>query len=398
MSKNGSGSRCTTTGPVLVVGTGLIGTSIALALRTCNIEVWLSDPSPTTVALAGDMGAGVPLAVVDSGGVEVGGREPALVVVAAPPDVTGEVVFDSLLRYPHAVVTDVASVKGAVVLDVVALADYRTETVEEKRALLSRYVGSHPMAGRARSGASHADGDLFYGRPWVIVPTDESSHEAVLAVRNLAVDLGAVPTELEPEEHDEAVALISHVPQLVSSLLAARLQEASDDALGLVGQGLRDTTRIAASDPGLWTNIIAGNTEPVVSVLKSLQQDLDSLLDRLQGPGATREMPIPPGGAGAIAQVIAAGNRGVERIPGKHGGAPRRWGYVEVLVPDEPGELGRLFTDLGLADINIEDLRLEHSSRQPVGLARLMVEPMRVNIAAEELEARGWRIASKEIR
>lgn len=395
MSHEVSPTRSSTKGPVLVIGTGLIGTSIALALRSLGVEVWLSDPSPTTVALAGDMGAGAPLQTVAHREAEVG---PSLVVVAAPPDVTGEVVTEALTRYPGATVTDVASVKDAVVRDVLDLTEQSLGDTEHRDALLSRYVGSHPMAGRARSGASHADGDLFYGRPWVIVPTPFSGNEAILAVRNLAVDLGAVPTRLEPKDHDEAVALISHVPQLVSSLLAARLQEASEDALGLVGQGLRDTTRIAASDPGLWTNIIAGNIGPVVSVLGALRDDLEGLLESLEAPGASRDLPIPPGGAGAIASVMSAGNRGVERIPGKHGGALRRWGYVEVLVPDKPGELGRLFSDLGQAKINIEDLVLEHSSRQPVGLARVMVEPMNVDLAEEELEARGWRIASKEIR
>lgn len=386
------GGRCSTTGPVVVVGTGLIGTSIALALRTHAVEVWLSDPSPTSVALARDMGGGEALTSVT--------EDPAgasLVVVAAPPDVTGKVVVEALRRYPNAVVTDVASVKDAVVTDVVTMARL-SENRDDLDQMLGRYVGSHPMAGRARSGASHADGDLFYGRPWVIVPTTHSEDRAILAVRNLAVDLGAVPTELEPKDHDEAVALVSHVPQLVSSLLAARLTQASDDALALAGQGLRDTTRIAASDPGLWTTIIAGNTGPVVSVLRRLGDDLTELLETLDGPGATEDLPVPPGGAGAIARVIASGNRGVERIPGKHGSTPRRWGYVEVLVPDKPGELGRLFTDLGDAQINIEDLVLEHSARQPVGLARVMVDPTKVEDAGRELEERGWRIASKEVR
>lgn len=385
MSVPAEAARASTVGPVLVEGAGLIGTSVALGLRSLGIEVWLSDPSPTSVALAADMGAGVPLSLASRD------TEPALVLVAAPPDVTGEVVVKALRTYPNAVVTDVASVKAAVVADVVA-------EVEGEGDLMSRYVGSHPMAGRARSGASHADGDLFYGRPWVIVPTPRSAGAAVLAVRNLAVDLGAVPTELEPTEHDEAVALVSHVPQLVSSLLAARLKEASPEALGLAGQGLRDTTRIAASDPGLWTRIIAGNTEPVVEVLTQLNADLNGLLERLTAAGTAPDMPVPPGGAGAIAGVITAGNQGVERIPGKHGSAPRRWGYVEVLVPDEPGELGRLFSDLGSANINIEDLALEHSARQPVGLARIMVDPARVEEAAEELEARGWRTAARGTR
>lgn len=386
-------SRCATKGPVLIVGTGLIGTSIALALRSHGVTVWLSDPSPTSLALATDMGGGVPLdEVADEDG------SLKMVVIAAPPDVTGGIIVDCLRRYPGAVVTDVASVKDAVVEDVAKLAVVDRTQGGTLEGELPRYVGSHPMAGRARSGASHADGDLFFGRPWVIVPTEFSSDSSILKVRNLAVDMGAVPSELAPREHDEAVALVSHVPQLVSSLLAARLVAAPVEALGLAGQGLRDTTRIAASDPGLWTAIIAGNAGPVVDILRSLQVDLDELVERLSEPGSSGNLPVARGAAGAIAKVIASGNRGVENIPGKHGDSPRRWAYLEVLVPDAAGELGRLFTELGAAGINIEDLTLEHSSRQPVGLARIMLDPARVDLAAEELETRGWRIASKGMR
>lgn len=378
-----------TVGPVLVIGTGLIGTSIALALRACGVAVQLWDPSPTSLALAADMGAGEKLAA-PPGRSTVGRPDPAIVVVAAPPDVSGGIVAECLRVFPYAIVTDVASVKEAVVMDL--------EATASDPAFLSRYVGSHPMAGRARSGASHADGDLFVGRPWVIVPTEYSSGDAILQVRNLAVDVGAVPMELGKAEHDRAVALVSHVPQLVSSLLAARLRGAPLDALGLAGQGLRDTTRIAASDPGLWTAIITGNAAPVGEILAQLRDDLEELLTGLQGSTVLETGTIAPGVAGSIAKVIAAGNQGVERIPGKHGDSPRRWGYVEVLVPDEPGELGRLFTELGDVGVNIEDLVLEHSAGQPVGLARIMIEPAMVDEAETELEARGWRIASKDVR
>lgn len=195
-----------TVGPVLVIGTGLIGTSIALALRACGVAVQLWDPSPTSLALAADMGAGEKLAA-PPGRSTVGRPDPAIVVVAAPPDVSGGIVAECLRVFPYAIVTDVASVKEAVVMDL--------EATASNPAFLSRYVGSHPMAGRARSGASHADGDLFVGRPWVIVPTEYSSGDAILQVRNLAVDVGAVPMELGKAEHDRAVALVSHVPQLV---------------------------------------------------------------------------------------------------------------------------------------------------------------------------------------
>ncbi len=391
-------SAAATEGPVLVVGTGLIGTSLALALRAKGVPVYLWDPSPTSLALAGDMGGGKRLPTDSSGRwFEWSGalKSPSIVVVAAPPDVSGSVIATCLKTFETAVVTDVASVKEAVLGD---LWDEHVKATDVGGLDLERFVGSHPMAGRARSGASHADGDLFIGRPWVIVPTEQSSDQTVLAVRNLAVDVGAVPLELGPEDHDQAVALVSHVPQLVSSLLAARLAGAPLEALGLAGQGLRDTTRIAASDPGLWTAIIAGNAHPVAEILKDLRDDLDALVTGLSGEALADGRAIAPGIAGAIATVIASGNRGVERIPGKHGEAPRRWGYVEVLVPDKPGELGRLFTDLGDIGVNLEDLVLEHSVGQPVALARVMIDPGRVDETGTELEARGWTVASKALR
>ena len=358
-------------GPVLIVGTGLIGTSIGLALRARNVEVWLRDPSPTSLALALDMGAG-----------ELPGEgEPRLVIVASPPDVAGAEVVAALRKYHSAYVTDVASVKHAVIVDVIA------GTEEVGSGLLSRYVGSHPMAGRSRSGASSAQADLFYGKPWVSVPTQWS-----------AGDLGSVLLTLSPEDHDQAVALVSHVPQITASLLAARLAEAPEEALALAGPGLRDTTRIASSDPDLWTRIIAGNSKAIADILAEMRDDLDVLIERLSDPETMPGMPVAPGTTAAINRAIAAGNRGVERIPGKHGGAPKRWSMIEVLIPDEPGELGRLFGDLGAENINIEDLTLEHSVSQPVGLARIMVAPDALDSAVVGLTDRGWRIAGRDQR
>lgn len=360
-----------TNGPVLVWGTGLIGTSIALALKADGIEVYLRDISPTSLSLAVDMGAGIPIA-------DVALAQPSLVVVAAPADVAAECVVEALKEYPQAIVTDVASVKSAV-----------EAGVEQSGATsdLPRYVGSHPMAGRSRSGASYAVADLFYGQPWVIVPTRFSDPAAVLAVRHLAVDLGAIPVEMGPADHDEAVAYVSHVPQLVSSLLAGRLLEATGTALELAGQGLRDTTRIAASDPRLWTAIVAGNAEPIARILDDFGDDLSVLVERLR-----RYSEGHPGAVGIISEVITAGNRGRSRIPGKHGGAQRRWAELEVLVPDQPGELGRLFTEVGAAGINIEDLALEHAAGRRFGIATLMVDPADQLTAVDELENRGWRV------
>ncbi len=368
-----SAPAVSTQGPVLVVGTGLLGTSLALALRAAGVEVQLSDTSPTSLALSRDMGAGQPRAV--------GMPEPALVVVATPPDVAGQVVVEALAVHPRAVVTDLASVKARVAQQVAA-----------SGADLSRYVGSHPMAGRERSGASAADADLFAGRPWVVV-AGQAGAGCELVVRNLAVDVGATPVRMGAQEHDAAVAAVSHVPQLLSSLLAARLEELPEPALGLAGQGLRDMTRIAASDPRLWAAIIVGNAGPVAQLLRAVRADLDELVVGISPRAGRQEAGVVPEGASwAVSDLMRRGNAGQGRVPGKHGGAPRRYAEVQVLVPDSPGELGRLFSDAGRAGVNIEDLVMEHSAGQSVGLARLCVVPSAAKGLEEFLGQQGWRL------
>ncbi|MDO5729694.1 MAG: prephenate dehydrogenase [Actinomycetaceae bacterium] len=373
IATNLDGRPLATTGPVLIIGSGLLGASAALALRAAGIDVFLDDISPTSLALARDLGAGEIYRETMA--------EPRLVIVAVPPDVTSTCVIRALRDFPSAIVTDVASVKSLVISEVLA-----------SGVDVSRYVSSHPMAGRERSGAAAADRDLFIGRPWVVIAHEQSSDLARLRVRELAVDMGASVVELDAQGHDTAVALVSHVPQLVASLVAARLADAPDEALALAGQGLRDTTRIAASDPRLWTSIVSGNCGPVVEVLRQFHGDLADLIAGLES-GAQHGFGAD-GSVGAINSVIEAGNEGVARIPGKHGGAPRRWAIVEVLVPDKPGELARLFSELGAIGINIEDLTLDHSAHQRVGSARLMVDPTRAREAEQELETRGWRIVS----
>jgi prephenate dehydrogenase len=347
-----------------------MGASVGLGLGGRGIEVTLEDPSPSAQAVAVQIGAGRPR--------QTGDRPPALVVVAVPPDVTAPVVAAQLHRFDQAVVTDLASVK-AIVLDELAQAG----------ADLARYVGSHPMAGREKSGPAAATADLFTSRPWVIAAAPATRPQAVLRVRELASDLGAHPAYLDPAAHDRAVALVSHVPQVLASLTAKRLTEAEPGALDLAGQGLRDMTRIAASDPRLWSAILAGNGPAVAAVLRGLREDLDRAI-------AALDLGAEPANLGRalveLADLIAAGNRGAEAIPGKHGGARRRFDKVTVMVPDKPGELGRLFQEMGRLGVNLEDLSLEHGARQLVGLAEISVPPGAGPGLAEDLERQGWRI------
>lgn len=357
---------------VRVVGTGLLGASVGLALRARNIDVTLHDPSPTAAALARDLGAGRLVDEADD--------DPDVIVVAAPPDVVGEVVLDKLERFPGAVVTDVASVKVAPL-----------KRVRAGGADLSRYVGGHPLAGRERSGAVAARGDLFSGRPWVLTPTRETHPAAVRRVRELAVSVGAVVSIMNASEHDEAVAAVSHLPQVAASLVAARLRDLPEAAVSLAGQGVRDVTRIAASDPILWTQILAGNARAVRHVLKLAQHDLAELVRSLDAlaDGASSDV---VGARGVVATFVAQGNEGHARIPGKHGAAPTTYAFVPVLVPDRPGELARLLADVGDAGVNLEDLRLEHSQGQAVGLAEIAVLPAAATTLVAALQERGWSV------
>lgn len=354
-----------TSGQVRVVGTGLLGTSIGLGLSALAVDVVLDDVSPSTLALAVDYGAGRRAAEGDA---------PALVVVAVPPDRTAEVVAAELARNPAALVTDVASVKAG-----------PFAALRAAGAPTDRYLGSHPMAGRERGGPIAARADLFLGRPWVITPHAGSTAEQVAIIEALAIDLGSLPVHLPAERHDDAVAVVSHAPQVVASLLAARLVDAPDHATDLAGQGLRDTTRIAASDPALWVQILSANAQRIVPVLSDLRDDLDAVLGALADPAA-------PGAQRALADLLAAGNDGVARIPGKHGVDLKTTSLV-VLVDDRPGQIARLLTEIGELGVNLEDMRLEHSPGAPIGIVELAVATEVAGALGADLLQRGWRVA-----
>ena len=351
-------------GKVRIVGTGLIGTSIGLGLTRQGVEVTLEDSSPANERLASDYGAGRVASSEDA---------PDLIVVCVPPDVTARVVGKQLAEFPNAVVTDVASVKSQIIDELAA-----------SGADLTRYIGSHPMAGRERGGAASGRADIFIGRPWVIAEHAQASQNAMKLVEELALDLGSNPIRMTPAEHDRAVALVSHVPQLISSLLAARLIGAS--GVELAGQGLRDTIRIAASDPKLWVQILGANAGEVVSVLKEYEADLREVIQALSDVGA-------PGALSSIDQTIAAGNRGVEQLPGKHGSKRTQLETFTIIIEDRPGQLAKLFTEINEIGINAEDVKLEHNPGAQLGMLELSVAPASAEKLQVELSARGWRFA-----
>jgi len=349
---------------VAVIGTGLIGTSVALALRERGAGVWLADADPEAARLAAHLGAGEPLPDHASG------VHADVAVLAVPPTAVAATLAEAQASDLARCYTDVASVKQ------LPVAQARARGCD-----LASYVPGHPLAGREKHGPAAARADLFLGRTWALCPAPETSEEAVATVTALVRACGAVPVRTDAAAHDRWVALVSHAPHLVAAAMAARLEAAPPQALDLAGQGLRDVTRIAAGDTGLWTQILAANAGPVAEVLAAVAADLAEAARMLTDADPK-----------SVATLLEVGQAGVARIPGKHGGEPREFTAVQVVIRDEPGELARLFAATGAAGVNIEDVRIEHSPGLPVGVAELSVRPAEAAALLAALEGGGWPV------
>jgi prephenate dehydrogenase len=348
-----------------------MGTSAALALSGRGVEVYLHDHDDSAVRTAEALGAGAcepPPQPVD------------LVVVAVPPAHVAATLAGAIGRGLGRGYLDVASVKGGPRRELDALG-----------CDLTRYIGTHPMAGRERSGPLAATADLFEGRPWVLTPTAGTDTEVLNLALELVALCGAVPVVMDADAHDRAVALVSHTPQLVSSMVAARLEHAEDAAVRLCGQGILDVTRVAGSEPGMWMDILAANPGPVADVLADLATDLGETVTALRALQSADD-DKRRGGAAGIEDILRRGNAGRAKVPGKHGAAPKSYEVVAVLIGDQPGELARLFADAGAAGVNIEDVRIEHSTGQQAGRVNLMVEPRSAPTLSVALRERGWAL------
>lgn len=347
--------------PAVIIGAGLIGASIGCALTQAGVDVRLRDRYKSHALVAAGVGAGTvnnPIASTVK-----------LVVVATPPSTVPDVVQDALNRYRNAVVTDVASVKSPIL-----------DELEARGINLDRYVSSHPMAGSQFSGPLTARPRLFVDRTWVIAE-GTGTPDSVSRVETLAGLCGSRIVRLNARDHDRAVAEISHMPQLMSSLTAARLADVPPEDLRLAGQGVRDVTRIAASDPGLWRQIITANHTQIAHQLTAIRDDLDALIAHLDDPDE-------------VARLISHGGRGVAALPGKHGRKSVDLDQVVIEIPDAPGALARLFADIQNQGVNIEDLSIEHEIAREVGYLSVAVEANRAAGLRDAMASAGWSLRS----
>lgn len=358
---------------VAIVGSGLIGTSVGLALSKLGVRTYLSDVSTHARDAAVAMGAGQAWS----------GERVEHAIVAVPPGlIAGELI--RVLRQDLApTVSDVGSVKAKPLAEIEALTS--DPTGDELR---SRICLAHPIAGRERGGATAAQPDLFVDRPWVLCPLPETSDAALGAARAIARGVGAAPVSMSAGEHDVLLARLSHVPQLVSSATAAALSGLDPALAAVAGQGVRDVIRLAGSDPALWGQIIAANApavaaglEPVIARLRALQEACDGPVEALQG---------------VVEELITAGRVGRAGLPIKPGAARAPWVIVDIVVPDRPGELARLFATVGEAGINVEDMTMEHGVAQPSGVVHLSVIPESVDRLVDIAMAAGWHCTPRK--
>ena len=345
---------------VRIVGSGLIGTSIGLALVAHGVEVDMRDIDPRAQLLARDLVKSLDL------------KEPELTIFALPSNRLSEVLNSEFSINPGSKFIDIGSVKTKPLLDV------------SRSEIPSQYfMATHPMAGREVGGAESARADLFQSRTWVYIPNDLNGKPIdpdLLAYGLWLIDaLGAVPVAMQAAEHDRAVALISHLPQAVASLLAGQLLSGDRGALELSGAGLRDTTRIAASDPALWDEILASNSAEITPLLISLQSDLTALIEALKSNAS-------------VSSFIEKGNQGRSLIPGKHGGVAREYTYLPVVIEDKPGQLAALVSECAKVNVNIEDLTIEHSPGQFTGLITLALSKSDANVLSAHLIGSGWNV------
>jgi prephenate dehydrogenase len=344
-----------------VVGLGLIGASIALALHERGWSITGSDQDPAIVTSALERT------------VITGTECPSdvdLVVVATPAGVVASIASDilAILTNPEVVVTDVAGVKGSIVA-----------LVED-----DRFLGGHPMAGSELRGLSGARADLFQETTWVLTPTDRTSPATYSTLHGILREIGANVVAIGADDHDRLVAIASHVPHLLAgSLMNEASQVAEQDAvlLQLAAGGFRDMTRIAAGDPGIWPDILFENRDAVVQSLESLEGRLKVLRQALLENGRD-----------VILDSLLSAASARRQLPGRalH---TEDLTYLRVKVSDEPGVLARVTRSASDLLVNIYDIEIAHGIEGIGGTLLLAVDAQQAQMFAEALSALGFQVA-----
>jgi prephenate dehydrogenase len=280
------------------------------------------------------------------------------------------VVVEQLKANPNSIVCDLASVKSDLLVKVEELSDNP-----------ENFISLHPMAGREHSGAQNARADLFIGRAWVVITGSKSSDKAKSVADALIKICGGSSYSMSSTEHDLVVAQVSHLPQILSSSLAASLLEISEDKLNISGQGIRDLTRLANSDSKLWSEILLANQPALSTVIPKIISQLQEIQTDLIANKKEK-----------VIDFLKKGREGKEKIPGKHGAKSRNYSYLPIVIDDKPGQLAIIFNECAKINVNIEDLSIEHSPGQETGLITLSLSEVDNLKLSGHLENLGFKV------
>jgi prephenate dehydrogenase len=339
-----------------IIGTGLIGGSIGLALRAQGWHVTGSDAAPASESRALELGA-----------IDAIGLDPAseITLVAVPVHAVAAEVRRALAS-TTGVVTDVGSVKATLVAE-----------VDD-----ARFVGGHPMAGSEQLGVDGSAPDMFAGAVWVLTPVERTDPDAHSTVRALARSLGADVVELAPDRHDALVAVVSHVPHLTAAALMSIADQRADEhaaLLRLAAGGFRDMTRIAAGTPTIWPDICAENREAIIEVI----DELTAQLDRMRTLVRTDDRP-------ALLAALERAQAARRNLPGRVV-QPEALVEVRVTISDREGALAEVTTLAAELSVNIADIEIAHSSEGDRGVLILLLDRDRAEPFREALVERGYR-------
>lgn len=339
---------------VLVVGTGLMGTSVGLALRAHGVDVHLLDRDPAVAEMAAAFGAG-----------QVAGPDTPqadLAVIGAPPRAVPGILADLQKRGAARAYTDVASTKSGL-----------QQALARAGADPATFVGGHPLAGSEAAGAEHARADLFEGATWYLTPTPRTAGLRLEALHRIVAGLGARPAVIEAPAHDRVMAAVSHLPHVLANVLVAAAQEAlGGEGLPATGPSFRDATRVAGANPALWSQIYAANSD-------ALAAEIDAAVARLQD---------------VRARLVAGKDlRGWQEDAARRRPAGGREDTeLRIVVPNRPGVVADVALTLAREGINIGDMALSPSPDMATGALTLWVEASRAPRAAEVLEGLGLAV------
>jgi prephenate dehydrogenase len=338
-----------------------MGGSVGGGLRALGWHVTARDDDESVARRAVELGC------ADDIGID---RDAELVVLAMPVGAIPDAARAALADHPTAAVTDVGSVKGPIVA-----------AVDDPR-----FVGGHPMAGSEQEGIDGADPAMFEGAVWVLTPVEHTDPAAYALVHSVATSLGAEVLTLGPADHDEVVAMISHVPHLTAVTLMGLAVSRADEQraiLRLAAGGFRDMTRIAAGHPGIWPDICAENRDAICSVLDDLIAELGSVRATIAGSDRVD-----------LVGRLESAREARLNLPTTVGPSDELV-ELRVGIPDEPGQLAKVTTSATELGVNIYDIEIAHSAEGPRGVLILVVDRVAAGTFSAALERGGYHVSSR---